>query len=136
VFSSRFEGGTLVYVSMVAAIAVSLGGMYAAFRLYAKPSDVPGAVAGRLGKLHTAIEKKFYFDEIYEATLGRGLRLGGMLLHRGVDELGVQAGLVGTVAHGARLVGSVLRQLHNGDVQRYAALTVMALAVVVYLLVR
>jgi NADH-quinone oxidoreductase subunit L len=135
-YSSRFASGAFVYVSMIAAILMSLGGMYLAFRLYAKPSEVPGAVVSRLGRVHRVIENRFYFDELYAATFGRALYWGGVLLHRVVDELAVQTLLVGSVASGTRLVGTVLRQLHNGDVQRYVALTVMSIAVVVYLLVR
>ncbi len=135
-YSSRFESGAMVYVAMIGAILASLAGMYAGWKLYATESPVPAAITARLGKLHLAIERRFWVDEIYEATLGRGMRLAGTALHRVVDDVLIEGFLVGGVASGTRLVGGVLRQLQNGDVQRYAAVTVFGLALVLYLVTR
>lgn len=136
VYSSRFEGHSMALVAMGVAIAASLGGMYAGFALYNGGSGVPAAVAARLGPVYRFIERKFLIDELYAATLGRALHWGGLLLHRVVDVVLIDMGLVGTVAHGTRLLGNVLRQFHNGDVQRYMAMVTIGVALILYLLVR
>jgi NADH-quinone oxidoreductase subunit L len=133
-FTKRFDGYGVAYATMGVAVAIAAGGIYLAYALYGKPSEVPGQVRERLGLVYDAVYNKYYVDEFYEATLGRGLRAFGHLCHRFFDDFVIDTVLVGGSAWLMRLVGSVLRQLQNGDVQRYAAWVVFGAGILFYLI--
>ncbi len=134
-YVNRFGGDGMAWLSMGVAIAGMAAGIFAAYTLYAKPSETPRRVSESLGRLYTAVYNKYYVDEIYQATVGRGVRWAGVFSHRVIDVFLIDTVLVNGTAYAARFLGTVLRQFQSGDVQRYAAYVLIALGVIVYLLV-
>jgi len=134
-YASQFGGDGLAWLSLGAALVSAAIGIVLARTWYGSASEAPAAFAAKLGKLYTGSLNKWYVDELYEATIGRAYRLKALVLHRFVDEFAIDLAGVGGTAWGVRFLGTVVRQFQNGDVQRYAVMTVLGLGVIVYLLV-
>src|SRR5579859_77958 len=104
-------------------------GFSAAFSLYAKADKDPLPVI--LGPLATAMKNKFYFDELYEATV---IRLHDFIaaVMDWIDRWLVEGLCIGLVRGGTDLTGRALRLVQTGNLQTYAFLFVLGVAVVMY----
>jgi NADH-quinone oxidoreductase subunit L len=84
-----------------------------------------------LGQLAVLLRQRFYFDELYQATVIRwndGLAAVADLLDRWVI-----AGVAVRGVHGTtELVGRALRLAQSGNLHTYAVLLVLGLAAVLY----
>jgi NADH-quinone oxidoreductase subunit L len=104
-------------------------GLFAAWSLYGRATKDP--LPEKLGGLSRAMRNRFYFDEIYEATV---IRLHEMLsaIAAGIDWLIENLG-VGFIRGGTDITGRGLRLLQTGNLQTYAFLFALGVAVVLYL---
>jgi NADH-quinone oxidoreductase subunit L len=116
-------------------LAASLGllafaiGLAAAWSWYANAATDP--LPAKLGGLATAMKNKFYFDELYEATV--------IPLHDFIaavmdwfDRWIVQGACIGLVRGGTDLGGRMLRLMQTGNLQTYAFMFVFGVAVLLY----
>jgi len=116
-------------------LAASLGllafvvGFAAAFALYAKAATDP--LPAKLGWLSRAMANRFYFDEFYEATFIRahdGIAFVADVIDRWVLEwFGI-----GIIRGGTDLTGRALRLAQTGNLQTYAFLFVLGVALLLY----
>jgi NADH-quinone oxidoreductase subunit L len=111
----------------LAALALGFGAAYA-FYFQATQDPLPQ----KLGSLSRAMRHRFYFDELYEATVIR--------LHELASAIAVWfdrwiiAGLVVRGTHGTtELLGRALRLVQTGNLQTYAFLFALGVALVLYL---
>jgi NADH-quinone oxidoreductase subunit L len=99
-------------IASVCAVVLGAAGMYLAYAMYAvKTMRVPKTVA--------LFEKKFYWDELYDAILYKPAGL----LSRGLDRLVEQpviAGSIGELTRGFRVGSGELGRVQNGLVRSYA----------------
>jgi NADH-quinone oxidoreductase subunit L len=120
-------------------LAASLGilafliGLGCAYVLYAKADKDP--LPEMLGGLATAMKNKFYFDEIYEATFVRAHDLIAAIADW-IDRWIVEGFCIGSIRGGADLTGRGLRFLQTGNLQTYAFLFVLGVAVALYFVLR
>ena len=107
-----------------------LVGFAAAWAIYFKAAKDP--LPEKLGVLSRAMQNRFYFDELYEATF---IRLHDLLAAiAGWIDRWLIAGLAVRGTHGTtELVGRALRLLQTGNLQTYAFLFAMGAALVLYL---
>jgi NADH-quinone oxidoreductase subunit L len=107
-----------------------LAGFAAAYALYAKAAKDP--LPEMLGALARAMRNRFYFDELYEATV---IRLHDFLATvAGWFDRWIIAGVAVRGTHGTtELVGRALRLLQTGNLQTYAFLFALGVALVLYL---
>jgi len=118
-----------------APLAASLGilavivGFFGAFALYAKADKDP--LPEKLGGLATAMKNKFYFDEIYEATVIRAHDFIAAVMDV-IDRWLVEGFCIGLVRGGTDFTGRALRLLQTGNLQTYAFLFVLGVAAVLY----
>jgi NADH-quinone oxidoreductase subunit L len=133
-FMNRFNSEAWAGVGMGIAVTVALSGSGLAWMMYGGPSELPAQLKSALGRLHTLIDNKYYVDEIYEATIIRGVRWMGLVCHRVIDVFIIDQILVQGTAYVASFLGAVLKQFQNGDVQRYAAYIIVALGLIFLLL--
>jgi NADH-quinone oxidoreductase subunit L len=133
-FANRFHGEAMAGVGMGFAVAVAGTGAGVAWMFYGAPNSLPEQAKALAGKFHTLVDNKYYVDEIYEATIVRGVRWLGLVCHRVVDVFLIDQILVEGTAHVVAFGGTVLKQFQNGDVQRYAAYIVVALGLIFLLL--
>src|SRR4029077_18801185 len=99
-------------------IGVALIGIFAAWKIYANADKDP--LPEKLGALSRAMRNRFYFDEIYEATV---IRLHDTLaaIAGGIDWC-IENVFIGFVRGGTDFAGRGLRLVQTGNLQTYAFL--------------
>jgi NADH-quinone oxidoreductase subunit L len=117
-------------VPMLVGIGVALAGIFLAFSLYKNATSDP--LPATLGVLATAMKNKFYFDELYEATFIRAHDFIATVMDV-IDRWFVEGFCIGLVRGGTDFTGRALRLVQTGNLQTYAFLFVLGVAVVLYL---
>jgi NADH-quinone oxidoreductase subunit L len=122
--------GVQELVSSVAGTVMGLIGVYLAWTVYGSKRDTaPKPLA--------ILEKKFYFDELYDAIAYRPAATISRLLAR-VIEGPLVIGSGDVLGRGTRALGERIRPLQSGMVRAYALLIALSFAVIalVFLVVR
>jgi NADH-quinone oxidoreductase subunit L len=118
----HFHGATAMAIHAfgTAPFWLALAGVVLSWFFYLKRPDIPAALARTFKPLHTLLENKYYFDEIYNAVFASGARAIGKGLWRGGDV----ALIDGLFVNGsAKLVGwfsRLIRRFQSGYVYHYA----------------
>jgi NADH-quinone oxidoreductase subunit L len=115
-------------VASLGILAVVIG-FILAFALYAKTETDP--LPAKLGWLARAMKNKFYFDELYEATFVRAHDFIAAICDW-IDRWLVEGLCIGFVRGGTDLSGRALRLMQTGNLQTYAFLFVLGVAVLLY----
>jgi NADH-quinone oxidoreductase subunit L len=113
-------------------LAVGLG-FFAAYWLYSRAASDP--LPAKLGVLSTWMRNRFYFDELYEATVIRAhdfLAATADWIDRWVISGFAVRGLHGTT----EIVGRLLREVQTGNLQTYAFLFALGVAVLLFFMLR
>jgi len=110
----------------IGAVAI---GLIAAFVLYGKTETDP--LPAKLGGLGTAMKNRFYFDEFYEATFIRAHDFIATVADW-IDRWLVEGFCIGAIRGGTDLSGRALRLMQTGNLQTYAFLFVLGVAVLLY----
>ena len=120
-------------LAAVTGLLAVLVGFAAAYALYAKATKDP--LPEKLGALSRAMRNRFYFDELYQATV---IRLHDFLAAvAGWFDRWIIAGVAVRGTHGTvELAGRALRLLQTGNLQTYAMLFGLGVALVLYLALR
>jgi NADH-quinone oxidoreductase subunit L len=121
-----FQHAPVAACSGLAAFAV---GLFAAWKLYANAKSDP--LPAKLGGLSRAMANRFYFDELYEATVIRAHDSIAAVADW-IDRWIVEGFCIGLVRGGADLTGRALRLVQTGNLQTYAFLFVLGVAVVLW----
>jgi NADH-quinone oxidoreductase subunit L len=116
-------------VPMLIGIGVALAGIFLAFSLYKNATADP--LPKKLGGLATAMKNKFYFDELYEATF---IRFHDFLaaVADWLDRWILEGAIIGAIRGGTDLSGRALRLAQTGNLQTYAFLFVLGVALLLY----
>jgi NADH-quinone oxidoreductase subunit L len=115
---------------MLCGLAAAAVGIFVAFSLYKNVASDP--LPAKLGGLATAMKNKFYFDELYEATFIRAHDFIATVMDM-IDRWFVEGFCIGLVRGGTDFTGRALRLVQTGNLQTYALLFVLGVAVVLYL---
>ncbi len=115
---------------MLCGLAAAAVGIFVAFSLYKNVASDP--LPAKLGGLATAMKNKFYFDELYEATFIRAHDFIATVMDV-IDRWFVEGFCIGLVRGGTDFSGRALRLVQTGNLQTYAFLFVLGVAVVLYL---
>ena len=108
---------------------LAAAGALLAFVLYLKSAYKDDREKDFLGPLHRLLDKKYYFDELYQWLFAKGSVRVGKLLSAGGDQ-GLIDGLL--VNGSAKLVGRIshgVRQLQSGYLYQYAFTMILGLIV-------
>ena len=116
-------GGALLGLS-----AVTLG-FFLARELYQNAANDP--LPAKLGGFATAMKNRFYFDELYEATFIRAHDFIAAVADW-IDRWVVEGFGLGLVRGGTDFTGRALRLMQTGNLQTYAFLFVLGVAVVLW----
>ena len=122
--------GTQEAVSSVLAVLLGLAGIAVAWAIYAaRRTQAP-----RFAALQTVFERKFYFDELYDALFYRPAVYVAQVLGRWIERPLV-FGSVRELSEGVRELGLGTRRLQTGLVRTYALAIAASLAVVMVVFV-
>jgi NADH-quinone oxidoreductase subunit L len=124
-----FQHAPVAALSGLAAFAI---GLFAAWKLYSEVKADP--LPEKLGVLAKLMRNRFYLDEIYEATV---IRLHDFIaaVADWIDRWIVEGFCIGLVRGGTDLTGRALRLVQTGNLQTYAFLFVLGVAVVLWFVV-
>ena len=113
------------------AVLLGLAAAWALLRERGQQTRLPE----KLGALSRAMRNRFYFDELYQATV---IRLHDFLAAvAGWFDRWIIAGLAVRGTHGTtELAGRALRLLQTGNLQTYAFLFALGVALVLYLVLK
>jgi len=116
-------------VPMLIGIGVALAGIFLAFSLYKNAATDP--LPKKLGGLATLMKNKFYFDEFYDATF---IRFHDFLaaVADWLDRWILEGAIIGAIRGGTDLSGRALRLAQTGNLQTYAFLFVLGVALLLY----
>jgi NADH-quinone oxidoreductase subunit L len=115
-------------VATIGLLAV-IAGFFAAFKLYGNTETDP--LPAKLGWFATALKNRFYFDEIYEATFIRAHDSIAAVMDW-IDRWLVNWVGIGLVRGGTDFSGRALRLMQTGNLQTYAFLFALGVAVVLW----
>ncbi len=104
-------------------------GFALAFSLYKNAATDP--LPAKLGGLATAMKNKFYFDEFYEATFIRAHDFLAAVAEW-IDRWILEGAIIGAIRGGTDLSGRALRLAQTGNLQTYAFLFVLGVALLLY----
>src|ERR1700722_5017524 len=116
-------------IAMFIGIGVALAGIFLAFSLYKSATSDP--LPAKLGALATWMKNKFYFDELYEATFVRAHDFIATVADW-IDRWLVEGFCIGMIRGGTDLSGRALRLMQTGNLQTYAFLFVLGVALLLY----
>ncbi len=117
-------------VAATIGILAVIAGFFAARTLYRNATSDP--LPARLGGFATAMKNRFYFDELYKATVIRAHDFIAAVMDW-IDRWLVDWACIGFVRGGTDLTGRTLRLVQTGNLQTYAFLFVLGVAVIMYL---
>jgi len=80
---------------MLLSVGVALGGIWLARQMYLRRPDLPERVARASGGLYTALSRKWYVDDAYQAVFVNGLAKGGGSALAAFDNQVVDGGVNG-----------------------------------------
>jgi len=113
-------------------LAAFIIGLFAAISLYRGAKEDP--LPAKLGALSKAMANRFYFDEFYEATFIRAHDLIAAVMDW-IDRWIVEGFCIGLIRGGTDLTGRALRLAQTGNLQTYAFLFVLGVAVVLWFVI-
>ena len=116
-------------IPMLIGIGVALAGIFLAFTLYKNAASDP--LPAKLGGLATLMKNKFYFDEFYETTFIRAHDFLAAVADW-IDRWILEGAIIGAIRGGTDLSGRVLRLAQTGNLQTYAFLFVLGVALLLY----
>lgn len=129
------EIGFITHAAQGLPLWLAVSGVVTAWFFYLVRPDLPALCAQRLRVIHTALDRKYGFDALYEeglAALGRGI---GSLFWRVGDRVLIDGLLVNG---SARLIGwfsGVLRNVQTGFLYTYAFAMIIGMAILMMLFV-
>jgi NADH-quinone oxidoreductase subunit L len=124
-----FVHAPIAACSGIAAVAI---GLFAAYALYGKAKADP--LPAMLGAFATAMRDRFYFDELYAATVLRWQNILAAIAD--FFDRWIIGGCVIFTRGSTDLTGRALRLLQTGNLQTYAFLFVIGAAVVLWFTLR
>jgi NADH-quinone oxidoreductase subunit L len=116
-------------------IAVLVGwlGWAGSYALYFKRGLLGDEMlSARLGPVRRALANKLYVDELYDRVIVRPLWALARGLWRVVDATIIDGLFVNGIPSLIAWVSAMARRFQNGDVQRYAAVTALGVAALLY----
>ena len=116
-------------IAAICGLVAVVVGFLAARALYAKAKEDP--LPAKLGGLSRAMSNRFYFDELYEATVIKAHDTAAAVTDW-FDRWIIGFAAVRGVSSGTDLFGRALRLVQNGNLQTYAFLFVLGVALVLF----
>ena len=124
----------IVHAFGTAPFWLAVAGIAAAAWLYLLRPDLPGVIQGKVGILHTILERKYGFDEAYQWLFGDGAVRFGTGLWKGGDMAVIDGVFVDGSARAVGWVAAVIRYLQSGFIYHYAFAMIIGVLVLLTLM--
>jgi NADH-quinone oxidoreductase subunit L len=111
------------YLGLAVGALMAAIGIGAAWFLYVVRPGTTDRIRARAGALHTFLEHKWYFDELYDAVFYRPTLAVGRFANSFVERVVVD-GVVSATVEAVRGVGLLVRNAQSGFIRAYALLLV------------
>ena len=136
-FEHKVEDPTTEFLLMGGSSGIALIGLFLAWYLYHKRTDLPDRMAKAAGGLYRLVLDKYRIDELYGAVIIQPLiALSTNVFWKGIDQ-GLIDGTVDGAAAGAREVSDEMRHMQSGNIRSYAGwVAVGATAVIAFMVWR
>jgi len=132
--SEHEDTGTELLLMAISVAAAAIG-LFGAWFLYYKRTDLPARMAQAAGGLYTFVLEKYRVDEFYGAAIIRPIVLASTnILWKGIDVTLID-GAVNESAAGAQDVSEGLRHMQSGNIRSYAGWVAFGAAVVIAFMV-
>ncbi len=106
---------------------LALGGLFVAWFIYMKQPSLAEKIKGMFAPIYTLLDKKYYFDEIYQAVFAGGSRgIGKFFWDKGDQKLIDEIIINGSANNVARFAGLV-RNIQTGYLFHYAFAMILGL---------
>jgi NADH-quinone oxidoreductase subunit L len=119
--------GTLTWIGLVVGAAISITGIFIAYTLYVRRTEVPARLQSRFAFLHRVFVNKWYFDEGIDLVFVRPVAWTGRFFSTTFERVVVQGALVGGASGLVGLAGAAVRRVQTGYLRYYAAVLLMGL---------
>ena len=120
-------------ITYLGALVVAWAGAFVAWQFYGpQAAGRAERFAASWPRLHKALVNKLYVDEFYDAVIVRPLWGLARATWEIVDRTIIDGLLVNGSAQLVAWTGAMARRFQNGDVQRYAAVTAVGVAILVW----
>ncbi|MBN1571367.1 MAG: NADH-quinone oxidoreductase subunit L [Acidobacteria bacterium] len=115
-------------------IAAALIGIYAAYRLYIRNPNAAGEMARRWKGIYRLLFRKYYVDEMYDATIVHPTLNGSTRLLWKQTDVGIIDRAVNGAGETIQALASILKNVQNGLIRSYAVwILAGTVAVLVYI---
>ncbi len=115
---------------------LALAGFATATYLYLIRTELPARIAERFALLYRVLERKYGFDELYQALFARGSVRLGQGLWRAGDRALIDGVMIDGTASLVDRVAAVLRWVQTGFLYHYAFVMILGLIVLMALALR
>ena len=125
----------LEFMLMGAAVGAGVIGLVLAYVLYAKrihPLTAQLASQGVMGWLYQRVLHKWHVDEYYDAVVVKPLMWKSEKVLYNIVDRRIIDGAVNFVGWFTRSVGFLAQPFHGGNIQKYLAVFLLALALLIY----
>jgi len=114
------SGGLGEMTMMIVSVLIGVSGIALAWFMYIIRPDLPGKVAKLSFAVHDLLSKKYYVDEIYEATIINPIKVSSTHFFWRFVDVGIIDGFVNAVGSIVDAMSRVLRRLQSGYYHHYA----------------
>jgi NADH-quinone oxidoreductase subunit L len=119
--------GTLTAIGLVVGAAISLTGIFVAWRLWGTPPQRAAALQERFAPLHRFFVNKWYFDEAIDFLIVRPSGWFGRFANSMIERGLVNGVFVGGATGAVRAASAAVRGVQTGYLRYYAALLLVGL---------
>jgi NADH-quinone oxidoreductase subunit L len=126
-FEDLEPSSTLTAVGLIVGAVISATGIFIAYTLYVRRTEVPARLQARFRPLHTFFVNKWYFDEAIDAVFVRPAGWLGRFGSTTFERVFVQGALVGGASGLVGLASAAVRRIQTGYLRYYAALLLMGI---------
>jgi NADH-quinone oxidoreductase subunit L len=119
--------GTLTWVGLVIGALLSVAGIFVAYTLYVRRTEVPARLRTRFAGPHGFFVNKWYFDEAIDFLVVRPWGWSGRFARNTFERLFVNGTLVGGASGVVRAASAGVRAAQSGYLRYYAALLLVGL---------
>jgi len=133
--TAEHESSGTEWALMGVSVGVALFGLFGAWYLYVKRTDLPDKMAASAGGLYRLILDKYRIDELYGAVFIQPIiALSTSVFWKGVDRGLIDAAVNGGAA-GANEASDVMRRMQSGNIRSYAGWVAVGAAAVIAFMV-